>query len=203
MIGAAHGSLRSRLWPTRTFTAPRNRVGLGGHVGDGYVTLQRCARAKCALSVAYATGPGFTSPQPITTDGVLSKPDDVVAASGGRTRLKLLVWKTSRGALLAETLNSRTGRFDTPHQLSASSPPIWGRHLRDRTRRTGNHHLGQSRRHSQRRVLHALGSGADARPGNSLADHPRLPTRPATDPSMRQGCRANHSQKRVGSSVCS
>lgn len=119
VVGAARGSLRNGLWPTRSFSDPGNRYGLGGRVGDGYVTLQRCAGPRCALSVAYATRRGFTSPQPITSDGVLSQPDDLVAASGGRARVRLLVWETSHDALLAATLNSRSGRFGPPHLLGA------------------------------------------------------------------------------------
>lgn len=119
VVGAARGSLHSRIWRTRTFADTRNRFGLNGHVGGGYVTLQRCAGPRCVLSVAYATRRGFTSPQPITTDGFLSQPYDLVAASGGRARVKLLVCKNFRDALRVATLNAHTRRFDSPH-LSAS-----------------------------------------------------------------------------------
>jgi hypothetical protein len=111
--GAAYGRLRGGRWYTRTFSAP------GVLVGDGFLMLSRCS-GSCTLSLAYAGRHGFGAPRPLATNAQFVFPDQLAAATGGRRRLRLVLWTTSSGQLFAAVGNTMTGRFASPTELASS-----------------------------------------------------------------------------------
>ena len=116
-MSAAEGVLSSRIWHTRTFS---QSAGLGEQVGNNYVSLSRCARGVCQISVSLVDRQGrFGNPNVITRDGQIAYGDELIEASGGRRRERAIVWTSSHGGLFASVSDPGRPGFGPIRQLAA------------------------------------------------------------------------------------